>query len=657
MAGFKAAVAVAGLGLPTMRWFRGVPLGSLLRPASGADGDPATARPMAGRFALIFAIFAGVQAIVLALCLATVQSINTTRAYVAGESAYSAAQKEAALDLRRYLVFGSAPYLDAFKQAIAVPIGDRIAREELERPSPDYDRAYRGFLQGGNDPRDIADMARLLRWFGWWQPFARALEDWREGDRLVAALASLADEVAAANGAGLLDERRRGAFLARVNELDGRLTRLEQDFANSMGDAARSARDWAVLSLVLSSTLLGAAGLRLVGRSLRSGVAAERQLALSEQRFRDFAEVASDWFWETDGEGKLTYVSGRSASGKPGDAAAFIGKTLIELCRGDPAEEKWRRHLATLAARRPFRDLSYSTTLADGGEQFWSISGTPVYDHAGGFIGYRGTGSDITRDVVAQRSLRHAKDQAETASRAKSEFLANMSHELRTPLNAILGFAEIIRDRLLGPIADRYAEYANDIHSSGSHLLGIINDILDLSKVEAGRIDLVEEIVELQDIVRSVVLLLRERVATAELALKVELPDALLLIRADERKLKQVLMNLLSNAVKFTPSGGEIKVSARAEGERGLVIEVRDNGIGIAPEDIARALSPFGQVDSRLSRRYEGTGLGLPLARALTELHGGALELDSAPGRGTAVRIVLPCDRLVEREMRRWVAT
>ncbi len=612
---------------------------------------------MANRFGLIVAIFAGVQAIILVLCLATVQGINTTRAYVAGEDAYSKAQKEAALDLRRYLVLGGAPYLEAFGRAIAVPIGDRTAREELEKPVPDFARAYRGFVQGGNDPRDIADMAHLLRWFGWWRPFARALEDWREGDRLVAALAGLADEAAAATAAAPLDERRRSAFLARVDDIDGRLTRLEQDFSRHMGDAARSARDWAMLSLVLGSTLLGGVGIRLAWRSLRNGVAAERQLALSEQRFRDFAEVASDWFWETNSDGRLTYVSGRAVDGNAGDAGSYIGKTLLELCRGDPAEEKWQRHLATLAARRNFRDLSYSTARPDGGEQFWSISGTPVYDHAGGFIGYRGTGSDISREVLAQRSLRHSKEQAETASRAKSEFLANMSHELRTPLNAILGFAEIIRDRLLGPVADRYAEYAQDIHSSGTHLLGIINDILDLSKVEAGRIDLVEEIVDVQGIVRSVVLLLRERVATAELALKVELPDPVLLIRADERKLKQVLMNLLSNAVKFTPPGGEIRVGVRVESERGLVIEVRDNGIGIAAEDIARALSPFGQVDSRLSRRYEGTGLGLPLARALTELHGGVLELDSAPGRGTAVRIVLPPDRLVEREMRRWVAS
>jgi signal transduction histidine kinase len=141
------------------------------------------------------------------------------------------------------------------------------------------------------------------------------------------------------------------------------------------------------------------------------------------------------------------------------------------------------------------------------------------------------------------------------------------------------------------------------------------------------------------------------------LTLKTELPDALLLLRADERKLKQVLMNLLSNAVKFTPPGGEILVHARVESQHGVVIEVADNGIGIAPEDIERALSPFGQVDSRLSRRYEGTGLGLPLARALAELHGGTLMLESALGRGTIVRVTLPADRLVQREMRRWVAS
>jgi PAS domain S-box-containing protein len=616
-----------------------------------------SARPVANRFTRIIVIFAGVQAIVLGLSIVAIEGIDATRAYVAGEDLYAKAQKQAALDLRRFLMFGEAHDLADFRRDIAVPMGDCTAREALRQAAPDFARAYHGFLVGGNDPRDIPAMSTLLRWFSWWQPLGRAVEDWRQSDLLVAQLADLAEEIAKAASAGPLGVEQHDAFRTRLNALDNRLTELEQDFALHMGEAAREARDWAIWGLLLSSALLTVLGIRFGWRSLRSGIVAEQRLARSEQRFRDFAEVASDWFWETDTHHRLSYVSGRVAQGEAVDVSTLIGKTLLDVAKGDPAEEAWQRHLSVLAARQPFRDLSYSIREGDGAEQFWSVSGMPVYDDAGAFLGYRGTASDITREVLAQRSLRQAKEQAETASRAKSEFLANMSHELRTPLNAILGFAEIIRDRLLGPITDRYAEYAQDIHSSGSHLLGIINDILDLSKVEAGRVELVEEIVDLQTIIRSVVLLLRERVANAELTLKTELPDALLLLRADERKLKQVLMNLLSNAVKFTPPGGEILVHARVESQHGVVIEVADNGIGIAPEDIERALSPFGQVDSRLSRRYEGTGLGLPLARALAELHGGTLMLESALGRGTIVRVTLPADRLVQREMRRWVAS
>ncbi len=639
-----------------MRWLGGISFGSWLRGASRPGEETLSARSTASRFVLIIVIFAAIQTIILGLCLVTIEGINATRAYVAGEDNYTKAQKRAALDLRRYVVWGRAEDIGQFHRDIAVPLGDRIGREALEAQPADLHKAFAGFLQGRNDPRDIPSQSRLFVWFSWWGPFGRSIDDWRTGDQLVGELSALAQKVAAARAEGSLDAVRRDAFLAEINDLDDRLTRLEDDFSAHMGEAARAARDMAMLGLVLGSVLLWAIGIRLAWRTLRLAVFAERRLARSEQRFRDFAKVASDWFWETDAENRLTYLGGRAAHEGLDEPSPFIGKTLIELAHGDPADETWRRLVEAFAARRPFRDLSYAFRSPDGNEQFWSLSGAPVYDHRGGFLGYRGTGSEITREVLVQRSLQQAKEQAETANRAKSEFLANMSHELRTPLNAILGFAEIIRERLLGPVADRYAEYANDIHSSGTHLLGIINDILDLSKVEAGRLELIEEIVDIQSIVRSVVLLLRERVATAELALKVELPDALLLLRADERKLKQVLMNLLSNAVKFTPPGGEILIRVHVDGHRGVVIEVRDSGIGIAPENIARALSPFGQVDSRLSRRYEGTGLGLPLARALAELHGGSLELESAPGKGTSVRIILPADRLVEREMRRWIA-
>jgi len=637
-----------------MRWYFGRNVASSRRRSDGERGL-LSARSAPRRFAFIIVVFAALQAAIIALSLLAISSIDTTRAYVAGEDAYTKGEKEAALDLRRYLLWGEVHQLEAFHQALAVPIGDRIAREELESGHPDLARVYAGFRQGRNDPQDVAGLARLFRWFSWWGPFADAVEDWREGDGLIAELGALGEEVATAYLEGKLSAAARSSFLARIDTLDERLTLLENDFSRHMGDAARATRDMLILGLVLSTALLWGIGMRLSWRTFRSGIAAERRLARSEQRFRDFANVASDWFWETDGEHRFTYLSGRAASDGT-DIGAFIGKTLIEIARGNRADEAWRRHLEDLATHRPFRDFAYSYVRPDGVEQFWSVSGAPVRDHTGAFAGYRGTGSEVTREVLAQRSLEHAKDQAETANRAKSEFLANMSHELRTPLNAILGFAEIIRDRLLGPIGDRYAEYAKDIHASGTHLLGIINDILDLSKVEAGRLELVDEVVDLEGTVKAVVLLLRERVATAGLALKVELPGSPLLVRADERKAKQVLMNLLSNAVKFTPAGGEIAVRLGLASEGGAVIEVQDTGIGIAPEDMSRALSPFGQVDSRLSRRYEGTGLGLPLARALAELHGGRIELDSAPSRGTIARFILPPERLIERDLRRWVA-
>ncbi|HEX6842578.1 MAG TPA: ATP-binding protein [Stellaceae bacterium] len=604
------------------------------------------------RFALIIAIFATIQAMLLALGLVAIEGINITRAYVAGEAAYSKAQKDAVISLHRYAGSGDRSFFDAFRRAIAVPTGDRLAREELERPHPDPAKVDAGFLAGGNDPRDVRGLARLFAWFSWWEPFTRAVDDWREGDRLVAQLALVgerAPQILVAHGAEAA--WRRAQFLAEVDALDGLLTQRESSFSKHMSQAARDARGLAMIGLMLSGAVLWAIGIGLSWRTSCHGRDAERRLAESEQRFRDFANIASDWFWETDAQHRFTYLSGRSAA--PDAGAAYLGRTPLELTDADPSDEDWRNHLADIRARRPFRDFTFRYARHDGEEKFWSISGAPVFTAKGVFAGYRGTGTDITSAERAQEALRQAKNQAEGASRAKSEFLANMSHELRTPLNAIIGFAEIMRDRLLGSIGNpRYAEYAHDIHSSGTHLLGIINDILDLSKVEAGRLELTEELIDLHVIVRSTVALLRDRAAAGGLEIKTELMGPSLLIRGDERKLKQIVTNLLSNAVKFTPAGGEIVITAGID-ERRIVLEVRDTGIGIAPEHVARALSPFGQVDSRLSRRYEGTGLGLPLARALAELHGGTLTLDSAPGRGTTVRVTLPPERLAELPQRR----
>ena len=294
-------------------------------------------------------------------------------------------------------------------------------------------------------------------------------------------------------------------------------------------------------------------------------------------------------------------------------------------------------------------DIEYRVTRTDGAVRYVHEVSEVVVDENGRKTKRRiGTVHDITERRETEEALRRTRDEAEQANRAKSEFLANVSHELRTPLNAIIGFSDILLDGTFGDIANaRYRGYIGDINESGRHLLELINDILDLSKAEAGRLELSDEEVVVDRLIRQSVRLVRDRAERAGLDIRLDLPAGLPLIMVDARKLRQVLLNLLSNAVKFTPSGGGITVRARTQETGGLDIVVADTGIGMQTDDIDRAFEVFGQVDSALARRYEGTGLGLPLARAIVELHGGELLIDSHPDGGTWVTVRLPTERVM----------
>jgi two-component system, cell cycle sensor histidine kinase PleC len=252
--------------------------------------------------------------------------------------------------------------------------------------------------------------------------------------------------------------------------------------------------------------------------------------------------------------------------------------------------------------------------------------------------------------TAAIAEARAARSQAESASRAKSQFLANMSHELRTPLNAVIGFGEVIHGRLFGPNAnDRYAEYGGDIVNSARHLLALINDILDMSKIEAGHYELHLEPVRLSEMVEGCLRLVRGRAAGGDIKLRNAVPALLPPIEADARAVKQILLNLLANAVKFTEAGGQVSVLARLEPDGAMTVQVADTGIGIARENLHRLLEPFSQVDAGLERRYEGAGLGLSISRRLAELHGGTLEIDSELGNGTTVTLTWPAARIATR--------
>jgi len=639
----------------------------------------------------------------------------------------------------------------------------------------------------------------------------------------------------------------------------------------------------------------------LAEHAVDQGVAAALATEGHERRFRDFAQAASDWFWETDSEFRFTYMSDNIFAASAALSREFVGKRLPDLRAGNLDRVDWAPLLDLITQRKPFRDFRFQRRTDNGGLRHLTVSGVPTYDAQGAFLGYRGIGRDITQavaaearasaaqrrlgdalesipdalllidaedrivlcnsryralhheiedmlmpgvafgDVVAafsarlhpndpaaaeawqrqrmrrhglfdswiirrphngrwyhiserptaeggtvlmqiditdlkrreqefaektellqatldnmrqgllvldadlrvkawnyrllqlldvepdvvetgkpvielfraignrgeygagdieslirgrieqlrkldppirerrrpdgtvmeqrrvrmpdggilitynditetrrvERDLRRAKDEAELASRSKTEFLANMSHEFRTPLNAIIGFSDVLVGQLFGPLGDpRYADYARDIRDSGLHLLNLINDVLDVAKIEFGKVEITDETVDFAAVVDSCVRLMRERAETAGVKLRVELPPELPALRGDSRRLKQILINLLSNSVKFTPGGGSITISATAD-PRGFRVCVSDTGIGIAPEDLETALSPFGQIDSRLARKYQGTGLGLPLTKAMTELHGGTLELRSSPGQGTAATVFLPATRVL----------
>ncbi len=374
-----------------------------------------------------------------------------------------------------------------------------------------------------------------------------------------------------------------------------------------------------------------------------------QELKRSEDRFRRLAESTNVIPWAADlKNSRFTY----------------IGPQVERLC-GYPAESWrargfWSDHVHP-ENRRQFADrisqlkagdhatIEYKVRSADGRVVHMRNMLTLMESRTKSgetILVAQGYMLDITEMQTAQATLDEARRSAEQANRSKSEFLANMSHELRTPLNSVIGFAEVMKDEVFGPIGERYREYAESVHSSGKHLLSLINDVLDLSKIEAGKIELVEEETDLSVLLSKCRQLLHERASHAGLHIRLEIPVPLPFVLVDGRRIKQVILNLMSNAVKFTPPGGRITLRAELIAPKGLKISVIDTGIGMTKEEVEVALEQFGQIDNELSRQHDGTGLGLPIARSLAELHGGSLGVESKKDAGTTVELWLPLSRV-----------
>ncbi|WP_303978865.1 ATP-binding protein [Dongia mobilis] len=323
-------------------------------------------------------------------------------------------------------------------------------------------------------------------------------------------------------------------------------------------------------------------------------------------------------------------------------AEEMIGRNCRVLQGRDTDPEALDRLRRALAQQRPI-----SVTLRNyrkDGRTFWNeLSISPIADSQGRIAQFVGIMSDVTQRIRAEENLREAKNQAELANRAKSEFLANVSHELRTPLNAIIGFSDVMKMELFGPLGTpKYQSYAKDILDSGNILLSLINDILDLSKIEAGKMELHPEPIAVADVFNSAMTLMRERAKNGGVTLRAVVAPDLPPLMADLRVMKQIVTNLVSNAVKFTPKDGTVELTARQLDANRAEIVIKDTGIGIAKADIPEVLKPFVQVDGAHQRRQSGTGLGLPIVKSLTDLSGGSFHLDSDVGQGTTVTLHLP---------------
>jgi PAS domain S-box-containing protein len=699
--------------------------------------------------------------------IAGVATVDVIRAYANGGTHYAIGHLSAVGGLRRFARTGAEEDFFRYRQRIHPPISDRIAREILEDPELDASQSYPFLIAGRNHPRDVAGLAWFFRLTQNVPPFVHAIDTWREADATLERLDGLADRLYAVVRGEPDDMEARIELVRSINELDARLIQLEDRFATELGAAARTVAGVLYASLAGCGLVLALLILGLGYRTHRRLLRAYRSIRDREQRFRDVAEMTADWFWETDAELRYSYMSDRMEKVIGVPAGYCLGRTRLDLATGVDPQAR-HAHLDDLAARRPFRGFEYRFLHPSGVERHFRINGKPRFAEDGQFLGYRGTGTDITEeatsrqlaeenntllgatfesmiqgicvvdsqlrilafnrrflvlldlpsgrfmpgepvetiiryaaergeygpgdiDVIiankiadmqqsqprviervrpngvvlelrvlpmpdggavftyndvterrrAARDLQDAKLAAETASNAKSAFLANMSHELRTPLNAVIGFSDLIAEERFGPISDRYAGYARDIRQSGQHLLAVINDILDISRIEAGKMDLMIEPVDAHALVDSCLRLLMPRATDAGVLLRNDVQRGMPALPADRQRLSQIVINLVGNAVKFSDPGTEVVVRYVSSGH-GNGLSIVDQGIGMAPDEIDRAFEPFGQLNAGNHRKHEGTGLGLPLVRRFMDLHGGTVSMRSRVGQGTTVTVLFP---------------
>jgi PAS domain S-box-containing protein len=583
-------------------------------------------------------MFSAVVALQVVVALFSIDLLSSVRAYVTGESLYSKGQKDAQIHLLAYIESQRDEDYRRFHASLAEPLGDRMAREALQRPQPDLQRARQGFLQGGNHPEDIDGLVRAFRWFHRVPFMAKAIATWTEGDSVIEQMRGLVELVRQRAQERPLDPVEVRALRGRAIELNTRLTSLERRFSAELGAASRDTR-WLLLGLNLAlAAVLAATGLRFMQLSLR-------ELRQSEMRLSRLVGTVAEGVVTLDAQQRVVLFNQAAERmfGVPADQAVGqpVDRFVPEARRGT-YRRLLQRFAAGAAEVRIAGAASELTGLRAGGEVFpMEASLSRMRTEQGLLI------TVVLRDVSEQRAARRereAREALEASNRAKTEFLSRMSHELRTPLNAVLGFVQLLRLDRRHPLHEEQLARVRQIERAGGHLLALVNDVLDLSRVEAGEFTMSFEPVSLAAACDEAAAIVSQPAGESRVQVQIERPahpdDEAAWVLADPVRLRQVLVNLLSNAIKYNRPGGHVALRWQRVGAQ-WELAVADDGVGMTGEQLARLYEPFNRLGAERTT-VEGTGIGLVLSRHLVGLMGGRLAIDSARGRGTVARVALP---------------
>ena len=605
--------------------------------ASGGDAMPAAALGLDSRHrgkrrgsAVVFVMAVLLLAL---LCSAIVGVLSSARAYVGGESLYTKGQKNAVRWLGQYLRSGDEGDYQRYVDALAIPLGDRTAQLELEKPRPDYAVVRRGLLQGGNDPADLDLLIGFYRLFRHVPLVAAAIDTWATADNDLLQLKKLGEQVRAARTAGA-----GAGYLLEINRLDDVLNAEELQFSRQLGKAARWVQNLLLLATAVLAAALIAGGL-LFARMMWFRVARSQQeveegnarwtlaaeagrLGLMEWRVRDDTVLLDERaiaIYELPAVPRNVYAAG----------------ALRLLVHPDDRQSLKQEALRAMAARSTVVQR-FRVLLPSGRLRHLAVDGRSFMADGRAVSHLVGLLRDVTDEVNAQDAMLE-EGAAQRTYLAKREFLSRVSHELRTPLNAVIGFSDLIRTDSREPLSATQRGRLDRVVDGGQYLLRLVNDLLDVARLEVGEMSIALSSVRLAPVLRNAVDLLETARAARGVTMAMDEPPAQLFVVADAMRLKQVLVNILSNAIKYNRTGGTVFVGFSLSPTQ-AVLTVRDQGVGMTSQQQRDLFIPFRRLGEE-PNATEGAGLGLVISRHLAERQGGSLDVSSVPGQGTTVTI------------------